>query len=217
MKRVEKVSGNKTSITEKDVVYIQLTTKELSICIDNAKSILDSIVDRTDLHDRDNLERFNNLLMGEIAEQMIMKWLRENGKFAILDIEKNKGGADKGHDILLKQIDTNRDLKCSVKSSLSYKHKLPYIISKFRLATTLNEIRDVNIQVYFWLDLTPSQNAPRTTVPTLKNSAIIGWFGSKDLEKSSNSFSSYNHERRQSPEKPLKYARPMSELLNYIK
>lgn len=57
-------------ITEKDIVFIKLDVDEFEECIMNAKNICFHIRDRADLHKRDLLERFNNILMGEVAEKM---------------------------------------------------------------------------------------------------------------------------------------------------
>lgn len=199
-------------VTVNDVVKVLLSRDELNRCIDNAKLVLRNLVDRKDLHERDDLERFNDILMGEIAEYMIIKWLNSQGKYAKSSVNKELGAPDPGHDIELKRKDTKEIIKCSVKSSLSFKKGIDGILKEFKLATTPKEIRDVNVQVYFWLELNPSGSAPRTTVPSLNNSAIIGWFGVKDLAL----FQSYNHERRQAPIKSLNNSRPMSELLNLI-
>ncbi len=195
-----------------DVIQISLSKEELNQCIDNAKLVLENLVDRTDLHKRDELERLQNILMGEIAEFIVIKWLKSNDKHAVSSVDKNSGMPDRGHDIELKGKEDNL-LKCSVKSSLSFSKGLDGIINQFKLATTKHELRDVNIQVYFWLELNPKNNEPRTTVPSLKASAIIGWFGKKDLT----SFEKYNHESRQVPSTPLSKARPMAQLLQYIK
>lgn len=198
-------------ISQADTIRIILGKRELADCIQNASIILQSITDRADLHARDELERFYNILMGEIAESMVQKWLKDNGKTVISAINKQSGKADDGHDLLL----TSKDgcpIKCSVKSSLSYKKDLAGIIDDFKLASTQHEIREVNIQVYFWLRLEVGKNDSRRTLPTLENCAIIGWFGSKDLQ----TFGTYNHEQRQVPKVPLKHARPMQSLLALI-
>ena len=53
-------------IEPSDVIHFDINKEDLKICIDNAKNIMSTIIDRKDLHSRDDLERFNNLLMGEI-------------------------------------------------------------------------------------------------------------------------------------------------------
>lgn len=198
-------------ITVNDIIRIDLSKDELNDCIDNAQMVLRNLLDREDLHERDDLERFHNILIGEIAEKMVLKWLLQQGKRAISTVDKSSGLPDAGHDIELLTVE-GKVIQCSVKSSLSFKMGLEGIIQNFKLASTKSEIREVNIQVYFWLDLTPPNSQSRTSVPTVRNSAIIGWFGANDL----NSFEAYKHEQRMAPTKPLKTARPMSELLKYI-
>ena len=199
-------------ITVEDVIRVAISKDELNKCIDNAKAVLKNLVDRNNLHSRDDLERFNNILMGEIAEYMVIKWICEQGKRAKSSVDKNSGIPDIGHDIELIKND-NSIVKCSVKSSLSFSKGLSEIVNEFKLATTEKELRDVNVQVYFWLNLHPQPDQSRITVSSLNNSAIIGWFGKKDLM----SFEKYNHEQRQAPIKSLIDARPMSELLKLIK
>lgn len=198
-------------IAVKDVVFVPLNPQNLNTAIDNAQIILDSIIDRGNLHSRDKLEQFNNILMGEIAEQMVMQWLSDNGKFVQSSVDKNSGVADLGHDLYLKNRKNNEIITCSIKSSLSYSKGLDGILQYFKLATTPTELRSVNIQVYFWLDLNP-QIGSRTTVTSFKHSAIIGWFGYNDLIE----FDSYNREKRLAPVQTLQNARTMQELLDYL-
>ncbi|QHM73818.1 hypothetical protein [Mixta intestinalis] len=199
-------------ITEHDVVFVDLNTDEFEVCVNNAKDICFHIRDRVDLHKRDILERFNNILMGEVAERMVIKWLHTHQKFAVSTVDKGSQGPDRGHDILVKNK-KGEDIYCSVKSSLSAKFDLVQIINKFKLATKKSELTAVNIQVYFWLTIDPKENNQnRITVPSLKQAAIIGWFGRKDITE----FTRYNHEQREVPAIPLSKARPMDNLLVHL-
>ncbi|OQV39747.1 hypothetical protein BZ160_15295 [Pantoea vagans] len=199
-------------ITVDDVVFVQLKEDELEQCILNAKDISFHIKDRLDLHERDLLERFNNILMGEIAEKMVIKWISEQGRFALSTVNKSSRKPDNGHDVLLKK-NNGEDIYCSVKSSLSALHNVEGIINNFKLATKKSEITEVNIQVYFWLTINPrGENTNRVTVPALKQAAIIGWFGQNDIDE----FTTYNHENREAPSITLKYSRPMVSLLKFI-
>ena len=85
------------------------------------------------------------------------------------------------------------------------------ILSTFKLASTKNELREINVQVYFWLEI---HSNPRTTVPSDTNVAIIGWAGINDLDKIPEK--KYETEQRPRIEIPLKDLRTMNELLNYI-
>lgn len=199
-------------IKPSDVIHFEINKEDLKICIDNAKNIMSAIIDRKDLHSRDDLERFNNLLMGEISEMTVLKWLHSKGKYAVSTVDKTAAQPDLGHDLQLRDVKGNY-IHCSIKSSLSALKDLDYIVSNFKLATKQSELREVNIQVYFWLVINPTgDNKSRTTVLSLRNLAIIGWFGVNDLKK----FENYATENREAPTKPLKEARSMESLLSLL-
>lgn len=199
-------------IEPSDVIHFDINKEDLKICIDNAKNIMSTIIDRKDLHSRDDLERFNNLLMGEISEMTVLKWLHSKGKNAVSTVDKTAAQPDLGHDLQLRDVKGNY-IHCSIKSSLSALQALDYIVSNFKLATKQSELREVNIQVYFWLVINPTgDNKSRTTVLSLRNLAIIGWFGVNDLKK----FENYATENREAPTKPLKEARSMESLLSRL-
>jgi len=198
-------------ITPNDVVQFPISADAFTDVVANAQNVSRNIVDRVDLHARDELERFINVLLGEVAERMVTDWLHSCGKFAQSSVDKTSGKPDAGHDILIRGLD-GRSLTCSVKSSLSYKLDIRGILDNFKLATKQSEIRDVNIQVYFWLSLNPPRHEPRITIPTIRQSAIIGWFGRNDLQE----FSTYKHEERQAPNTMLKEARSLHDLLGRL-
>lgn len=199
-------------IEPSDVIHFDINKEDLKICIDNAKNIMSTIIDRKDLHSRDDLEQFNNLLMGEISEMTVLKWLHSKGKYAVSTVDKTAAQPDLGHDLQLRDVKGNY-IHCSIKSSLSALQALDYIVSNFKLATKQSELREVNIQVYFWLVINPTgDNKSRTTVLSLRNLAIIGWFGVNDLKK----FENYATENREAPTKPLKEARSMESLLSRL-
>ena len=199
-------------IEPSDVIHFDINKEDLKICIDNAKNIMSTIIDRKDLHSRDDLERFNNLLMGEISEMTVLKWLHSKGKYAVSTVDKTAAQPDLGHDLQLRDVKGNY-IHCSIKSSLSALQALDYIVSNFKLATKQSELREVNIQVYFWLVINPTgDNKSRTTVLSLRNLAIIGWFGVNDFKK----FENYATENREAPTKPLKEARSMESLLSRL-
>lgn len=197
-------------INIEDVVRVPLGDVEVTDCIGTAMQLAPRIGDRADLHARDGLERFVNVLLGEVAERMVLAWLYGQGKYVAPASEKQGGGPDAGHDLLLRRRE--RTLRCSVKSSLSALHDLPRILSDFTLATKRGELRHVNIQVYFWLDL-HARDGHRATVPSLERAAIIGWAGLRDVQE----FGRYATEARQSPASyKLHQMRPMADLLPLI-
>jgi hypothetical protein len=198
-------------ITVDDVVRFPLSAAHFAQCVANAQTVAAHLVDRPDLHARDDLERFIHLLMGEVAERMVLEWLRAQGKAVRSTVDKAAQRPDGGHDLVLRATD-GRELFCSVKSSLSYKLTLEQILATCKLATKASELRDVNIQVYFWLTLNPDAAASRVTVPALRQSALLGWFAKGDLRD----FAPYRHEKRQAPAPTLRTARPMQSLLAYL-
>ncbi|MDQ3557518.1 MAG: hypothetical protein M3409_12205 [Gemmatimonadota bacterium] len=199
------------ALTLEDVVRAPLADEQVAECVAAAARIAPRIRDRGDLHARDPLERFIDVLLGETAERMVLEWLRAHGKRAEPASAKDGAGPDAGHDLLLRGGD--RELRCSVKSSLSALLGLPRIVSEFTLATTRGELRHVNVQVYFWLDLAAG-GGHRTTVPALRNAAIVGWAGLRDVQR----FRRYATESRQSPDGfKLSDMRPMDQLLPLLR
>lgn len=199
------------AINARDVIGPVLTDDEIKECIDTARKLLNSIEDRADLHSRSCLERFNDILMGEIAERSVIKWIQMHGRFAESAVDKNSGQPDEGHDIIL-HSKIGYEITCSVKSSLSVlKSKMEDILETFHLSTKKSEIRGINIQVYFWLDL---NGKTRVSTPSNLNMAIIGWCGRKDLEGKGES--KYAKENRPVMNGHLKDLYPMQSLLNII-
>lgn len=198
----------RNELNEGDIVFIEINKEEFRECLESAANI--KLSDRNDLHERDPFERFINVLMGEIAEKMVMKWFAKNEiKFKPAH-DKTLNVPDGGRDIIV--YNKGREIICSVKSSLSYKLSFSRIIEICKLATKKSELRSINIQVYFRLVLEPPINENRYTVPNIKNSAIIGWFGEKDLED----FTSYSTEKRQVPLASLRKSRTMLSLLEFL-
>lgn len=199
------------AITGGDAIRVALEASEIHDLIAQANEISLNIVDRPDLHERDFLERFVNVLLGETAEFMVIKWLQSNGKYARSGVDKKSGAPDAGYDLIVRKKGTGEEIQCSVKSSLAAKFGLEKIISDFTLATTRSEVRAVNIQVYFWLEI---DRTPRLTLPASDRAAIVGWFAQKDL--TGENFSRYKTERRESPAAKLSEARSMRSLLDFV-
>jgi len=203
-------------VTKNDLVYIELDKQEFREAAEVALIIATSIPDRPDLHPRDPLERFIDCLMGEVAERMVLRWLHQNGKYAKPAADKKAAERDPGHDILLKlgtkKVGTEKVVRASIKSSLSALKDDPgQILSTFTLAVTPEEIREINIQVYFWLSL---RGSPRVTVPSMKQAAIVAWAFDADLRKTN--FKEYRGEERLAPGLKLKDLRPPRELLKLL-
>lgn len=198
------------SVNRDTVVRIALSEKELRKCTENTQILCETMSDRSDLHSRGYMERYIDIMMGEVAEAAVIKWLSQNGKYAVSAVNKSSGKPDSGHDIILRDK-YEREIECSVKSSLSvYKDNIDDILDAFTLATKASELRKVNIQVYYWLKL---KGESRITVPSEKNMAIIGWIGENDVEE----FGTYSTENRQVAKLRLRNIRTMQSLLHYLK
>lgn len=202
-------------ITVNDIERVTMSDEDIQKCIEVAARVTAQINDRPDLHPRDYLERFIDVLLGEIAEYSVIKWLKSKGKYARSVVDKESPHPDPGHDIVLKS-NQNKEIKCSVKSSISaFLKPSARFLSEFTFATKESEVRDVNIQVYFWYDIcrnNTNENLPRTSVPSTKHFSIIGWIGLNEIRY----FKRYKTEKRQAPEIKLKDGRPLKELLQYL-
>ena len=198
-------------VNKADTVMCNLSNEEIRAGIVTSLDLIDSVIDRGDLHDRSYLERFIDLILGEISEKIVIKWIRQNGKYAESAVDKKSRKPDMGHDIWLKNKNGEK-IKCSVKSSLSaLKSDMDAILCSFKIASKKTEIREVNVQVYFWLEI---YNNPRTTVPSDTHAAMIGWAGRNDISECTET--AYATERRKKVQLYLKDLRPMEELLQYI-
>lgn len=199
-------------ITERDTVRALLPEEEMRAAVEVAGEIAPTIRDRADLHARDSLERFIHVLLGEVAERIVLRWLHAQAKFAAPAPGKTSGRPDPGHDLLLLSARDASPVRCSVKSSLSAHKTLPGILSDFTLATKESELRPVNVQVYFWLRL-HGRGGHRVTVPSARQAAIVGWVTPKDVGR----FDRYATERREAPRDfRLREMRPMRTLLDHL-
>ena len=197
------------AVNQDTVIKIALSENDLSSCIGNTQILCETISDRSDLHLRSYMERYIDIMMGEVAEAAVIKWLKQNGKFAVSAVNKSSGKPDSGRDIILRGKH-KQEIECSVKSSLSvYKDNINDILDTFTIATKASELRKVNIQVYYWLKL---KGENRITVPSNKNMAIIGWIGENDVKE----FGTYNTENRQVAKIKLRNIRTMKSLLDYL-
>ena len=201
------------SVLESDVILakqIPLSPDEIDQAILLARTITRSLVDRANLHKRDYLERYIDCLMGQVAETVVLKWLKSEHKRVARPERTSDKGPDQGYDLVLETKDGS--LFASVKSSIAVKRTdIPSILKNFKIATTRHEVRHINIQVCFRLSI---ESTPRVNVPSAELAAIMAWAFDKDLENAE--FFSYKGETRTAPEVPLSDGRPMRELLDIL-
>lgn len=129
------------AVNQDTVIKIALSENDLSSCIDNTQILCETISDRSDLHLRSYMERYIDIMMGEVAEAAVIKWLKQNGKYAVSAVNKSSGKPDSGRDIILRGKH-KQEIECSVKSSLSvYKDNINDILDTFTIATKASELR----------------------------------------------------------------------------
>lgn len=171
----------KKKITKDDIVNIELSVEQIAICAQNAAKLLPFIKDRKNLHERDPMERFNNVFMGEVAEQMVITYFQNQGKFAISAVNKESSNPDLGHDIYVISKEKREPVRISVKSSID-SCDIKTILTARRPAFTEKEKCQINIQVYFQLKLNKENKEDyRISVPSLKKANIISGFTEKML------------------------------------
>lgn len=198
------------TVTPNDVIPLSglnLSDDLFSTAVNTALKLTPHIVDRPDLHGRDVMERFYNVLNGEIAEQAVIAYLHRQGKFAESAVDKNAARPDLGHDIHVRRLDGTQ-ATCSIKSSLSYKFGVEGILRNFRPAFKPSELREFNIQVYYHYTL---DQPPRLTLPAFSGADIIGWGSLEDLSPSS--ATAYTGEQRKVVDIKLAQMSPMASLL----
>lgn len=200
-------------VTADEVIFQSLSEEEVKECIEISKNISTYVIDRSNLHGRDYLERFVNVLQGELAEKMVIKWLQKNNRYVRSAVDKNSKKPDLGHDIIVKNL-KGLEVKCSIKSSLSVFKGIDDILTNFTLATEERELRTINIQVYFWLDIYGKFNGQgnRHSLLNTNNAAIISWSTHKQL----NNFKNYATERRMAPKQKLNELNSLGELLRFL-
>lgn len=189
---------------------LKLSGEVLTTAVQTASRVSRHVVDRSDLHGRDPLERFTNVLLGELAEQAVLAYFQQQNRYAVSAVDKNAQQPDAGHDILIRRAN-GTEATCSVKSSLSYKLDLPGILSICRPAFRRAEVRDVNVQVYFRYNL---GGQPRLVVPSLEEAYIIGWTNRQTLL--GGGFGHYAGEEREVANIRLQEISPMRELVPHL-
>lgn len=207
------------AVTSSDTIPVNdvLDVSAVVDAAERAMRILGRVRDRGDLHERDALERFLDVLLGQLAEAAVLKWLSGQGK-KVEHISRTAVGSDPGYDITM-QAATGSKVKISVKSSISACiYDIKRILDTFNVAITENEARkaDVHVQVYYRLRLGGASResgsgvaSPRVVVPSLREAILVGWIRGEDVT----SFASYNTESRQAAEMKLKDLHPMRDLL----
>ena len=59
------MSNTRGIVTVADIKFVALSEHDFQSCIDVAQKLCKTMIDRQNLHSRDVMEKFNNILMGE--------------------------------------------------------------------------------------------------------------------------------------------------------
>ena len=110
--------------------------------------------------------------MDGVAERIVIKgFLQQSSLFRYLQIN-NQEVLTQGMIFILKEKVIMKLVPCSIKSSLSYLRGLAGIIKESKLTIMPKELRRVNIQAYFWLELKLAIEASRKTFLAFKTQAL---------------------------------------------
>jgi len=189
-----------------DVIQFRLSEAEMNAAVTFAYHVLT----HNHLGRSDPLNRFIQVLMDELAERMVIQWLHGNGKFAEPASDKGATNPELRHEIWVTDI-RGVKVRAAIHTFLSTnKSEIPDILQFHSLSVDPNQLCGINFSVGYWLQL---REKPRVKLPSLQQTAIIGWASDKNLREALKS----------QPEQSRKYAaikfcdlRPVNELLQFL-
>ncbi len=158
----------------------------------------------------DPLNRYIQVVMDELAERMVIQWLQTNGKFAESAVDKGATNPDLGHEIWVTDI-RGVKVRAAIHTFLSTnKSEMPEMLESHSLSVETDHLCGINFSVVYWLQL---REKPRVKLPSLQQSAIIGWASDKNFREAA----------KAQPANGGKYAalkfgdlRPVEELLQFL-
>ena len=170
-------------ITEKDMIPgVIKSPDEVKNCLDAARVVSNNIeiyyksIARPD--SRGVVERYIHSLMGELSEHAIYHWFNNNNIDVRFTGDKFLIRPDPGYDLIIHA--NNRELTCSVKSSLLYsRDKLSNELKTRTIHISAEKAADINIQVFF---IPENTDKFADKLPTEKNILIVGWFNKEQLQ-----------------------------------
>jgi hypothetical protein len=191
------------TITPDDVVQCTLSEHEIYEAATYAYHVLTHAPSRTDV-----LGTHVRVLIEELAERLVMQWLREQGKFVVAGVDKGASQPDLKHEIWVTDI-RGVKVRAAVHTFLStHKSEMPDILESHSLSVDTAQMCGINFSVVYWYQL---REKPRIMLPSLQQTALLGWVSDKNLR-----------EKMQSGQ-TSKYAaikfnelRPLAELLQFL-
>jgi len=158
----------------------------------------------------DLLHQWVQELMEELAERMVIHWLRSNGKFTEPVTDKGATHPKRTHEIWVTDI-RGVKVKAAIYTTLSTnKSDIPSILRTHSLSVDPDKMCGINFSVGYWLQL---WEKPRVKIPSLQRAAIIGWASDKNFREAVKSRETHHHNYV-----AIKFCdlRPVNELLQFL-
>ncbi len=187
-------------ITPDELLKYPLTPAEVGAAATFAYHVVTHMEEHPQLQTQDPLACFTEALLGELAEQMVVGWLREQKKQVRSEADKGAHTPDLAHELWVEDIRGKR-VRMRITVHLAAQQISPAeMLSQTRIHFIPDEIGGINVQVCFWLPLGGEQEM---LLPALQNAALAGWLSGKNLREAGASLT-------------LQDLRPMQELLAYL-
>ena len=158
----------------------------------------------------DLLRQWVQVLMDELAERMVIHWLRSNGKFAEPATDKGATHPALRHEIWVTDI-RGVNVKAAIYTALStHKSDVPSLLRAHSLSVDPDQMCGINFSVAYWLQL---REKPRIKIPSLQQAAIIGWASDKNFREVVKSREAHHYKYV-----AIKFCdlRPVNELLQFL-
>jgi hypothetical protein len=149
-------------------IKVSLELADFKECVERTIRTYRRLINRKDLPNRDDLEKFDAALQGEISELQVVRLFERSNGTAIVPDGRSGDGPDGGTDALLGGPSTSKPLRASIKSSVAIipPDKAQTIFS-FAFTPTEISQADIFIQSIFHLD--------NDNHPSIEGSRLVGW------------------------------------------
>ncbi|NUM46277.1 MAG: hypothetical protein HUU38_16360 [Anaerolineales bacterium] len=128
----------------------------------------------------DMLTGYFQVLIEEVAERMVIQWLREHGKFVEPCGDKGATQPDLSHEIWVTDV-RGLKVRAAIHTFLSTnKSEIPDILENHSLSVDAAQICGINFSVVYWYQL---REKPRVKLPAIQHAAIIGWASDKNFRE----------------------------------
>ncbi len=191
------------NINPENVVRCSLPDSELYAAVTFAYHVLTHAPSRTDV-----LGNYFQVLLDELAERLVIQWLREHEKFVEPAVDKGATQPDLKHEIWVTDI-RGVKVRAAIHTFLSTnKSQISDILEHHSLSVDTTQMCGINFSVVYWYQL---REKPRVKLPSLQQTALIGWVSDKNLREKLQTGQASKYA-------VLKFAelRPLDELLQFL-